>query len=218
MSIRLYLDFAINDQIVPLNKKQANYLARVLKLKNNQIIKVFNGINGEFEGIFKSDNKDFHIEISTQIAALSNPNTLNLCYAPVKNVKTDFIAKKAAELGVTSIQPIITDYTVIRKVNQEKLKLSMIEGIEQCRRNDLISIKPIITLKKFLQSDAEQVILFFDETGKGSLPNQIAKELKTLQNNNITILIGPEGGFSKQEAALIRQTNNQISLSLGPRS
>ena len=45
--------------------------------------------------------------------------------------------------------PIITDYTVIRKVNQEKLKLSMIEGIEQCRRNDLISIKPIITLKNF---------------------------------------------------------------------
>ncbi|MBT4989279.1 MAG: 16S rRNA (uracil(1498)-N(3))-methyltransferase [Rickettsiales bacterium] len=217
MTPRLYLNFKPNDSIISLDRKQINYLKNVLRLKDGCNITIFNGKDGEYNAIFKQDSSNYFFTISHQNKAFTKPQYLSLCYAPVKNVKTDFIAKKAAELGVTELQPITTQYTIVRKVNEEKLTLSMIEGIEQCGRIDLIDIKPILAIERYLKACTDTIILFFDESANGSTPQEISSNLIDLVNKKITILIGPEGGFSDAERSLINAHPTTLNISLGPR-
>ncbi|MDC0857284.1 RsmE family RNA methyltransferase [Rickettsiales bacterium] len=217
MTIRLHLDFQPHATHIALAKKQAHYLEKVLRLKHNDKLVIFNGIDGEFEAEFLKTGSNCHLQIIKKTRDFIRPLNLTLCYAPVKNVKTDFIAKKAAELGITSIQPIITEYTIVRKVNLEKLNLSMIEGIEQCGRIDVLDIHNEIALPKFLKHNPDKLMLFFDETGSGKTPNQLKSDLGRITNQEIAILIGPEGGFSKQEAELINAMPQTLNISLGHR-
>lgn len=218
MTTRLYLDFTPKDNIVTLDKKQINYLKNVLRFKNNTIAHIFNNRDGEYKAEYLNDNNNYYFKLLEQHKAFIKPKDLCLCYAPVKNVKSDFIAKKAAELGVTKLQPITTQYTIVRKINSDKLKLNMIEGIEQCGRVDLAEIAEISPLEKYIKhASKDDIIIFFDESATGKTPNQLQEQLLNIRDNKITILIGPEGGFSEKERSLINSLENSINISLGTR-
>ena len=208
-----------------LNKSQSHYLKNVLRLKISDQILIFNNKNGEFKAIISRLDKYVTIKILEKTQEFYLPPQICLAFAPVKNVKTEYIITKATELGVTHIYPIITTRTIVNKINLNKLLLNAIEAAEQCRRTDLPHIDDIIKLSVFLNDikNSDHILIFADESGAGDHPHKLFQKLS---NNNdilyqlsaaqkIIILIGPEGGFSEQERNLIRNYHNCYSMSLG---
>lgn len=195
-----------------------DYLTKVMRKKVNDEIYIFNGIDGEFKAIITSIEKRFLIlTIVEKVAELKKSPNITLVFAPVKNVGIDFVASKAVELGAARLQPVITQRTIVDKINYDRFKANIKEALEQCERNDFAEILEIKKLERFLNEDSkEKIFILCDESGQGLQAKEFLPKIKT-ENKEIVILIGPEGGFSESEFAKMRLLNNLYSLSLGPR-
>jgi 16S rRNA (uracil1498-N3)-methyltransferase len=195
------------------------YLSRVMRQKIGNEIKVFNGFDGEFRAKISAIEKKFLlIQIKEKTAELRQVPNITLAFSLVKNVRIDFIAAKATELGVRTFQPIITQHTVIDKINLERFKTNIKEACEQCERNDFPIILEPKKLEKFLEKNdtSRKILILCDESGKGSKASEFLTKVPN-KNKEIVIIIGPEGGFSQEEFIKMQQVENLYSLNLGPR-
>ena len=139
---------------------------------------------------------------------------ITLCFALVRKHRTQFIIEKATELGVRTMQPILTARTQFPKFNIDKARLQAIEAAEQTERLDLPIIEPLVKLDALLSNwNSERSLIFADESG-ASLPALSA--LKSLSEPS-AFLIGPEGGFTPQEREILRGHSFVTAVSLGPR-
>lgn len=208
-------------QIIKISDNDFEYLTKVLRKKINDEILIFNGFDGEFSAIISEIAKKYlHLTVKNKIADLAKVKNITLAFAPVKNVRIDFVAAKATELGVANFQPIITQRTIVDKINQERFIANTKEACEQCQRNDFPQIQTIKKLQNFLSETAleNKIFILCDESGQGKPAQEILPSIKNkLQNQEIIILIGPEGGFSQEEFKQMRQITNLYSLNLGPR-
>ncbi len=195
------------------------YLTKVMRQKIGDEILVFNGVDGEFAAIILQIEKRFlSAEIKEKISDLKKVPNITLAFAPVKNVRIDFIAAKATELGVARFQPILTQHTIVDKINSERFKANVKEACEQCERNDFPEVLEIKKLDKFLAEAglAEKILILCDESGEGMKASEIFPQIGKSEKE-IVILIGPEGGFSKEEFVRMATFKNKHSLNLGPR-
>jgi 16S rRNA (uracil1498-N3)-methyltransferase len=134
-----------------------------------------------------------------------------LLFAPIKKGPIDWLVEKATELGAARLQPVITQRTIVDRLNLDRLRANMIEASEQCDRTALPELAEPVKLPALLKAwDADRILIFADETGGLPLA-QIARP------GPAAILIGPEGGFTPDERAAIRATPSAIGASLGPR-
>lgn len=193
------------------------YLTKVMRQKISDEILVFNGADGEFIAAITQVEKRFlNLEIKEKIADLTKVPNITLAFAPVKNVRIDFVAAKATELGVASFQPIITKHTIVDKINPERFKANVKEACEQCERNDIPKILEIKKLDKFLSEASDKILILCDESGEASKASEVLQKID-VKNKEIVILIGPEGGFCPEEFDRMRQLKNVFAISLGPR-
>ena len=195
------------------------YLTKVMRQKIGDQIFIFNGRDGEFAAeIFTIEKKFLTLQIKEKISELKRVPNITLAFALVKNVRVDFIATKATELGVASFQPIITRNTIVDRINLERFRANVKEACEQCERNDFPAIVPPEKLAKFLDEEgsSEKIFILCDESGQGKKASEILSAITTNQKE-IVILIGPEGGFAKEEFTQMRQLKNLYPISLGPR-
>lgn len=195
------------------------YLTRVMRQKIGDEFLVFNGVDGEFVAVINSIERKFlTAEIGKKISELKRTPNVTLAFAPVKNVRIDFVAEKATELGVARFQPIITRRTIVDKINLERFRANVKEACEQCERNDFPEILPPTKLESFLnEKEVEQKILILcDESGQGRKASDVLPSA-LCDNREIVILIGPEGGFTEEEFSKMRQLKNLHAISLGPR-
>jgi 16S rRNA (uracil1498-N3)-methyltransferase len=196
-----------------------DYLTKVMRQKIGDQFFVFNGIDGEFVAkIISIEKKNLIAEIGEKIAELKKVPNVTLAFAPIKNVRIDFIAEKATELGAAKFQPIITEHTIVDKINLERFKANVKEACEQCERNDFPEIFAPKKLDKFLSEieTKDKILILCDESGQGLKASEVLSKINH-QNKEIVILIGPEGGFSKREFAKMRELENLFAISLGPR-
>ena len=193
-----------------------NYLAKVMRQKDGDEILVFNNQNGEFVArLVEKFKNHFLCQIIRQTKEYKAANNITLAFAPVKNVRIDFIAAKATELGCKKFQPIITKHSIVDKVNYDRFNANLKEAAEQCGRNDLPEILPIEKLNKFLsKNSSDKILILCDESGSAKRAKEI---LPTIQSDNkeIVILIGPEGGFAKEEFEAMYRIDNLYPISLG---
>ena len=207
-------------QKVLLDFADFNYLINVLRLNiGNQVI-IFNQNQGSFLAeIVAVYKKQLELHISKQVAKTQQQSNIVLAFALIKNVRLDYLASKATEMGVGYFQPLTTQRTVIADFNSEKFLANVKEATEQCGRNLLPTIEPLQKLSAFLTNKKpDDILLFCDETGFGKQATNILPDLqKKHQASKILVLIGPEGGFSSQERSLILQQENCFALNLGPR-
>ncbi len=215
MTPRIFIESRLaKDSIISLDKIQSNYLTNVLRMKPNASVLLFNGQDGEWIGqITNPNSKSASVTITDKIKAQTNTNKLTLLFAPTKNINSSYIIEKATELGVTDILPILTQRSVVNKVNIEKLKHSAIEAAEQCERLDIPKIHDIQPLKKTItELNIKGSLLFFDESKKCLSISKI--QPSALDN---AILIGPEGGFSDEESAFLKNLKHCIPTHMGVR-
>jgi 16S rRNA (uracil1498-N3)-methyltransferase len=195
------------------------YLAKVMRQKIGDKVFVFNGIDGEFLAAISALEKKFlTLEIIEKISDLKKAPNITLAFALIKNVRIDFIAAKATELGVSSFQPLLTKHTIVDKINSERFKANIKEACEQCERNDFPQNFALKKLDKFLdeKESTEKIFILCDESGKASKASEVLSKI-AIDGKEIVILIGPEGGFSATEFQKMRSLKNLHAISLGPR-
>lgn len=210
------------DQIIEIKDNDFHYLSKVMRVKINDKIEVFNGFDGDFDAkIIEIDKKSLKITILQKIKEQENSSFLTVAFAPVKNVGIDFFAKKGTEIGISKFQPIITKHSVIDKINEERFKANIKEACEQCETNFIPEISPILKFEKLLEENANKILILCDETlhDKNIKTSEILTKIANLRQKNqeIMIFIGPEGGFCQSELEKIRKLPNLHSISLGKR-
>ncbi len=209
--IRIYADAVLDiNASVNLSKEQAHYLKNVMRKNVGDELLVFNNSYGEYLGEIRNISKSECVLFLKENTKPSKPlNNITLAFAPVKNAKAEYIVEKATELGIGSITPIITERTIIRKVNNERLVKTSIEAAEQCERVNVPQVNKTNSIINLIKSNEK--IIFCNERGGAVKLN----ELQLDANENYNILIGPEGGFSDDEVALLERYENSISVTLG---
>jgi len=207
------------NSIIEINDNDFNYLVNVMRKKIGEELLVFNGVDGQWLAqIIEVNKKNCLLKIISQNKTQYTPPKITLAFAPVKNIRIDFIASKATELGITKFQPILTQHTIVDKVNLERFKANIKEAAEQCERLDLPAIFEPIKLNSFLKKLKEnQILILCDESGSGKKASEVLSKIITSNQSEIIILIGPEGGFSKTEFKQFDQTDNLHKITLGPR-
>ena len=214
---RLYINdsLSVGNQIT-LAEMQSHYLISVMRLQAGDMISVFNGKDGQWQAeLTNTHKKSCQIKIHNCELAQEHLPKLSLLFSPIKNESAGYIVQKATELGATAIFPTLTQRSVVKSVNQDKLLLSAIEAAEQCERLDIPKIHPAANLNQVLGArDFTGSLILCDETLQLSSP---LSKLQNLPHGDNAILIGPEGGFSPEELALLHQLPYVLPISLGKR-
>ena len=211
--IRIFLNENLNEQSeIILSKDQSHYLLSVMRLKVGQKVLFFNGNDGEFYGIINSiEKKKTTIKILSKEREVNDQQKVVLAFCPPKGNKLDFLIQKSTEIGVREFIPVISDHTINRKINIDRLKKIIIESAEQSNQIQLPNLQNPLSFNSFVNNFSKSTILFADIN---SLNNSLEKIIEKKQSNYI-LLIGPEGDFSSKERQLILQNKNFKSFSLG---
>lgn len=210
---RLYVDPPLSAGVaVGLGAGQANYLGNVLRLKAGGEVLLFDGVSGEWLArVVEAGKRRMILAVVEPTRAQEAVPDLTLAFAPVKKGRVDWLVEKAVELGVARLEPVITRRTIVDKLNLERMRAHIVEAAEQCGRTALATIAEPVKLEAFLKAlDPGRTLYFADETG--GEPAATA-----FQPGPATILTGPEGGFTPEEAGAIRALPNAKPISLGPR-
>lgn len=210
---RLYVEKSLGAGArVELDAAQANYLGNVMRLKESDRLLVFDGASGEWLAeVAEAAKKRMALAVVEQTRPQESVPDLWLAFAPVKKGRVDWLVEKAVELGVARLLPVITQRTIVDKLNLDRMRSHIVEAAEQCGRTVLAQIDEPLKLEALLKArDPARTLYFADETG-GEQASTAFKPGSSL------ILTGPEGGFTPDEAAAIRAAPNSKAISLGPR-
>ena len=213
-NIRLFVDQPISDgQTLNLSDAQAQYLYAVMRQRAGGHVRAFDGQNGEWLARITSLSKRAgQLEATSQLRAQSPAPDLWLCFAPIKKARMDMIVEKATELGATRLLPVITDFAQSGRLRTDRMRAQAIEAAEQCGALHVPQVEDPRPLAQLLADwPQDRPLWFCDE----ALSDQ-ATETKPQKNAKGALLIGPEGGFSDSERALVRAHPAHVPISLGP--
>ncbi len=211
-----------------LNPDQSRYLTTVMRLHVNDEIAVFNGRDGEWlarlaEVGKKSVSLQLHEQVRPQIGTLGP----TLVAALIKRAPLEYIVEKATELGVRTLQLVITDRSNVSYTNIERLVSIAKESAEQTERLDVPEILPPVKLDVWLASNICGSVLYGDENSKHEMDRQLTRSLLAVLTDmnacasnaaaSVALLIGPEGGFSDSERERLRAHAQVHPVNLGPR-
>ena len=221
---RLFVEEPLSDGMtLSLEGNTAHYLAQVLRLGVGASILLFDNQTGTWRAELTEVGKR---RVMAHIAEHLKPREavpdLWLCAAPIKKPRFDAIAEKACELGVARFIPVRTARSIVDKIKPDRLTATMVEAAEQCERNALPDIGwpeigDLTTLSAMLKDwPAGRHLFFCDEHLQGDGTANMAARLSS-HAGPAGILIGPEGGFTAEEQALIAAHPAAVPVSLGPR-
>ncbi len=202
--------------LVTLDKFASHHLFKVLRSKIGDQVEIFNGQGGAFRGVLRARQGQHVIVELEEFSKEDNesPLTIYLGQALSRQERMDYAIQKSVELGVSHIIPLITARCAVQwnQEHQSKRLLHwrqvVLSACEQCRRNRIPTLVAPQPLTTFLQQAVGlRLICHPDHTKSANLPQKV---------DQITLLIGPEGGFTAQEVQQAQQANF-AALSLGPR-
>ena len=194
-----------------LNKSQSHYLAKVMRAKVGESFSLFNQ-SGEWEAKINEILKGIvEFTVLKKLREKDNEKDIWLAFTPIKSNFFSFMIQKATELGVTKFLPIITDRTIVRKINYERIEKIIIEASEQSNRIKVPKVEKIQNLNSFLEKNNNKINIIFGDlnTENQNLDPKIKKEDKP-----ICIIIGPEGDFTESEREKILNFKSVQSLKI----
>lgn len=210
---RLFVDRPLAAPLtLSLDGAPANYLANVLRLTIGAEVKLFDDRTGEWLAqVQEAGRKRVVLAVTAYLRPREAVPDLWLLFAPLKRGPIDWLVEKATELGVARLVPVITARTIVDRLNLDRLRAHTIEAAEQCDRTALPLLDEPVRLAALLGDwPGGRALLFADETGGAPL-------LAAAGAGPAAILIGPEGGFTDDERALLRAVPQARPVALGPR-
>ncbi|WP_062013330.1 16S rRNA (uracil(1498)-N(3))-methyltransferase [Aureimonas sp. AU4] len=201
---------------VEADADQTNYLLNVLRLEDGAGILVFNGREGEWRARLRREGKR-RLRVVVEAPTRPQPAAPDLVYlfAPLKSARLDYTIQKAVEMGAGLLQPVQTQHTQAPRFNAERARANAVEAAEQCGVLHVPECREMRRLDAVLaQWDASRTLLFCDERAASASPLDL---LAPLAGRPLALLIGPEGGFSDGERAMLLALPFTRAISLGPR-
>lgn len=205
---------------VTLAGDRARYLGRTLRLRPDDLLTLFDGTGGEFHARILSFSRNA-VELEVQQffdVDTESPLDIHLLQGISRGERMDFVIQKATELGVRRITPVMTEYGVVKLDAGRALRKTMhwngvaISSCEQCGRNRLPKIDEPILLRNWMGEhlDDDDTRLVMKPGSSGSL-----HDIATV-DRPVSVLIGPEGGFSDAEYELADAAGFE-PIGFGPR-
>lgn len=187
------------------DKEESRHIIKVLRKKDSDILHVTNGLGLLFETeiTLASDNK-CTVKVLNVTKAAAPKFHLHLAVAPTKmNDRYEWFLEKATEIGIQEITPVFCDRSERKAINPERFEKIILSAMKQSNETFLPKLNPAVSFKEFIKQKKEglNLIAHCEETDKKSL-KEILKP-----NENVTILIGPEGDFSEKEITLALENN-----------
>jgi 16S rRNA (uracil1498-N3)-methyltransferase len=216
---RIYQDSPLNiGATVSLQEDAANHVGRVLRMLPDHEICLFNGLGGQYQAtIVESSKKQVIVRIDSFNAhSVESPLAIHLGQVVSRGDKMEFTIQKSVELGVNIITPLWSSRCGV-KLQGERLDKKLdqwqkiaISACEQCGRNTIPVIRPLMSLENWLAEPTDELKL--------TLHPRAAHSVGTLSApvNGVRLVIGPEGGLSDEEIAMTERYEFQEML-LGPR-
>lgn len=207
------------DNIIINDKQDLHHMIKVLRLSEGDEIDVSDSVLWEYRGeIISLDSDEAEIKIIDKQKFTAEPDTRITLYQGVpKQGKMEVIVQKCVELGVDTIVPVFMDRTVVvdkgnfGKKIQRWQKVSD-EAVKQCKRGIIPEVVDSLKTKEAIaQFDQYDLVLFPYENEEG---RTIKDELRNCgEPKKIAVIIGPEGGFSDEEAdAIVKAGGKSVSL------
>ncbi|WP_456438062.1 16S rRNA (uracil(1498)-N(3))-methyltransferase [Psychroserpens sp.] len=193
-----------NDQI-QFSKEESKHIVKVLRKSVGDTLYITNGKGVLFTSeIISEDQKNCTANIISSEIKPKKSYNLNMAVAPTKmNDRYEWFLEKATEIGIDSITPIFCDNSERRIVKAERYQKILLSAMKQSLNCYLPKLNEAINFKDFIvqKHNGALFIAHCEETNRKSLK----QELKV--NQDVTILIGPEGDFSTKEIELAIQSN-----------
>lgn len=203
---------------VSLDREASRYVAKVLRLGKDSPLTLFDGNGGEYACNVVSGQRDgMVIRIHRYLDRdVESPLYTLLVQGISRGERMDYTLRKAAELGVSAIQPLFTEYCQVQLNDERQAKrMRHWQGVvkaacEQSGRNRLPSLLPPLSMGEFLSSLSQGVHLLLDPAAECRL-----KDLPAT-GSPVTLVAGPEGGLSHSEIQLLT-SHGFTGIRLGPR-
>ena len=205
------------NEIIRLSENSAQHIRTVLRLKQDDVIVLFNGDGHDYKAkISKIDKRDVLVTIfEAEKRNTLSPFHIHLGQGLCRGEKMDFVIQKATELGVQTITPLITEYSNV-KLSDDRLDKKQLHwqnvadsAAEQSGRTDCLIIHNAKEVSEWFKLPFDGLRLVLE-------PNSTASIKSLTKHDSVQLLIGPEGGLSPQEieqSILYKFT----AITLGPR-
>jgi 16S rRNA (uracil1498-N3)-methyltransferase len=185
-----------------------------MRLREGDNVFLFNYKDGEFKGeIISSEKKNTKVKLISKIENINKPANISLIFSLIKSSKLDYLIQKCTEVGVKSFSPIISEKSVAKNLNIQRIERIIKESCEQSNQLYVPAIHAVEKLEKKLKSLDKNSIVFFADINSSN--KKIEEVLKNNKNHEFYLLVGPEGDFSLKERGLLKSMSNCIPISLG---
>ncbi|KAA6483654.1 16S rRNA (uracil(1498)-N(3))-methyltransferase [Agrobacterium rhizogenes] len=201
---------------IDADQEQFNYLANVLRMEDGAELLIFNGRDGEWKArISFPSRKRILMTPIEETRPQPAPSDLHYLFAPLKVGRLDYLVQKAVEMGAGLLQPVMTQHVQGKITNLDKVRANVIEAAEQCGILGIPNVAEPVKLADLLERwPRDRRIIYCDEGDAGQNPLPL---LAKITEKHLALLVGPEGGFSEEERALLRSLDFVTAIPLGPR-
>jgi 16S rRNA (uracil1498-N3)-methyltransferase len=209
----------INENTATVTDSEAVHLCRVMRIKSGDEVILCDNNGYDYRAVAKEiSEKIITFDVLEKTKNQAEPTKDLVVYMALpKSDKLEFIVQKACELGARKLVPFVSEFCVAQKSKKEDNKKARLEKIsaeaaKQCGRSCPMAIGDTLTFKQLLQDmQKNDVNLFFYEHADMPL-----NRVDFADKNNISVIIGSEGGFSEKECAQLAE-NGAVTISLGKR-
>ncbi|HEX6154539.1 MAG TPA: 16S rRNA (uracil(1498)-N(3))-methyltransferase [Burkholderiales bacterium] len=215
---RFYLDAPLRaGSVCTLQEDSAHHAVHVLRLREGDEVTLFNGRGGEFAARIASMQR---LKISIDVlqhrpVERESPLRATLVQGVSSGERMDSTLRKAVELGVSELQPVLTTRSVARPKGERAdnrrahWQKVVIAACEQCGRNKVPEVRPLIPVDDYRPAvDGAKILL--------SPSSQVPLSKLSFAESQIVLAAGPEAGFTDEEEARLVEAGF-VPASLGPR-
>ena len=197
---------------VTLNETESKHAVKVLRMSEGTRVHIVDGKGGFYEAeISDAHPKKCRLSVLKVQKETSRKNyRVHIAIAPTKNnTRFEWFLEKATEIGIDEITPLLTEHSERKAVKTDRLEKILVSAMKQSQKTFLPKLNELISFKDFIQnnSEKEKFIAHCNNGEKPHLKNTLKKE------QDLLILIGPEGDFSLEEVAAAKEKGfREISL------
>jgi 16S rRNA (uracil1498-N3)-methyltransferase len=216
MSIpRLFVEAPLAEGlVVEAAPGQAHHIGTVLRRGPGDAVRLFNPRDGEWDASIESIRKDrARFALLGQIRPPAPEPEVRLLVAALKREAMDWVVEKAAELGATLIQPVLTQRSVADRANVARLSAIARGAAEQCERLSVPAVAEAAPLHRVLDAWDGVALVVAMERSLAAPP----RALDLPAGAPLALLVGPEGGFTAAELDDLRRRPFVVPAALGPR-
>lgn len=195
-----------------LPEEESMHCVRVLRMKEGDEVIIADGKGCFYDAVIVHAHQK-HCGVNI-IKSIEKPNPwnfkLHIAFAPTKNIdRVEWFLEKATEIGIDELTPILCDHSERRQIKYERLEKILVSAMKQSQKSVLPRLNELTPFSKFVKQDFKsKKFIAHCYDGAKSHPKDIYK-----RNEDVLILIGPEGDFSEQEVAeAIKNDFDAISL------